>query len=235
MLGPQPLAEHPQAFMQTSNDELPRLTKFSTHPSAAPATMLSSDLPAREQVPSASRLPHGPVASTLTRDNGLSGDLVDNWRDYCDKQRETFDAERKLWAVERKLLSAQISQLQNELMIASSKLKQLELSNGTSLIKNGDSKYPNTRKAPLETEEATKEGSSDEHLSNPKVHFPSDAAELLHDIPEINDTPNSQNGEGIILDAGSNEIDPEVILDSKEYGMRSMLDLFLKGCNVHAS
>ena len=222
----QPLIRIAQAFMQTSNDELPRVTNSSTNPAIASIKMLSSDLPEREQVPSASRLPHAPLVSTLTRDSSLGGDLlVDNWRDYCDKQRETFDAERKLWAVERKLLSAQISQLQNELMIANSKLKQLELSNGTKVIENGDLEHSDTSKASAETNATTTEGNLEDRSSSSKVHFASGASELSHDISETNNLQNSLYSDNERIDANFNVIDSTAVLNHAGNGMKRNSEL----------
>ena len=190
MLGPQPLTGPAHSLLQTSNDELACTTSPSKYPIVATAKMLSSELPEREQVPTASKLPHAPLAGLHTQDVALGGDLVDNWREYCDKQRETFDAERKLWAVERNLLGAQISQLQNELMVVNSKLKQLELSNDTKGTDIGDRLKSNITTNFAEAKDMSTKDVFAEQSNMSKVHFASESSGHLHDIIESNSLPN---------------------------------------------
>ena len=183
--------------------------------------MLSSELPEREQVPSASKLPHAPLTSFPAHDIGLGGDLVDNWRDYCDKQRETFDSERKLWAIERSLLGAQISQLQNELMVVNSKLKQLELRNDTKTTDIGDSSNSNPIISFTEAEDMSTKNTLAEDSNTSKVHFASETSGQLHEIIGAKILPND-----VQVENGSSETkadNPEILAreDNVEDGMRS--------------
>lgn len=183
--------------------------------------MLSSELPEREQVPTASKLPHAPLTGLPTQDVAIGGDLVDNWREYCDKQRETFDAERKLWAVERNLLGAQINQLQNEIMVVNSKLKQLELSNDAKATETEDKSMSSVTNSFPEAKDMSTEDSLAEHSNTSKVHFASETSGHLNDIIEANNLPKDSRVRNGTSTSNADNLDTSATENDPQSGMHS--------------
>ena len=165
---------------------------------------ISSPVPEREQVSTASKMPGSSFTGLPLQDSSLAGgDFVDNWREYCNKQRELFDAERELWAVERKLLGSQISQLQNDLMIVNSKLKQLELSSGQNNVNDPSTAQPVALDAsPVATRPALVKSEDGSNTSASKIQFANKTFNETHPTPGYFDKAtdeSSENGVRIIL------------------------------------